>query len=259
MSGLWQRLTGALHREPPRVQDGHWQQLLADVPWIAWLAPSAQTRLRAHSARFLVDKTITPAAGLQLDDRQRRIVAALCCLPILEYGYRGLAGWAEVIVYPDTFRAHRSHYDEHTGVITEGEEDLAGEVWERGPVILSWGDIEADLAEPDAGFLVAVHEIAHKLDLLDGVFDGTPPLPPDWHRAWVRDFQAAYDALCAQIDAGLEPAIDEYAASAPEEFFAVCSEYHFTAPALLEEAMPAVAAHLARLYGPAPVPPTAAG
>ena len=35
----------------------------------------------------------------------------------------------------------------------------------------------ADLEEPDAGFCVAVHEMAHKLDALDGEMDGTPPLP----------------------------------------------------------------------------------
>jgi Mlc titration factor MtfA (ptsG expression regulator) len=46
--------------------------------------------------------------------------------------------------------------------------------------------------------------------------------------------------------------MDPYAAEAPEEFFAVASEYHFTAPAVLEAAMPAVAAHLRRLYGPPP-------
>ncbi|WP_334131235.1 zinc-dependent peptidase, partial [Silanimonas lenta] len=39
----------------------------------------------------------------------------------------------------------------------------------------------------------------------------------------------------------------------PEEFFAVCSEYHFTAPDLLREAFPAVAAHLERFYGPSPM------
>ena len=47
-------------------------------------------------------------------------------------------------------------------------------------------------------------------------------------------------------------AIDSYAAEAPEEFFAVCSEYHFSDPRLLAAALPKVAAHLARFYGPSP-------
>lgn len=253
MAGLLERLAAALTGKPVEIADPDWDLVVADLPWVAGLDPTRQKRLRRFAAQFLSGKTLTAVGGLELDKHRRHILAALCCLPVLEYGYRGLSGWSEVVVYPDTFRAHRSHFDEYTGVVTEGEEELAGEAWERGPVILSWGDIEADLAEPEAGFQVVVHEIAHKLDLLDGVFDGTPPLPGQWHRAWVRDFQAGFDALCAELDAGREPIIDEYAASAPEEFFAVCSEYHFSAPELLAEAMPAVAAHLSRFYGPSPM------
>ena len=106
-----------------------------------------------------------------------------------------------------------------------------------------------DLDDPYAGFCVAVHEMAHKLDALDGVLDGTPPLPREWQRDWARDFQLDYDAFVAAVDAGREVAIDPYAAEAPEEFFAVCSEYHFSDAATLRSAMPEVAAHLQRFYG----------
>lgn len=252
MPSLFDRLRRAFASEPARLSDEAWARLLDRLPWLAAFDPARRERLREFTARFLADKAITPAGDFALDDGQRHAIAALCCLPSLHFGYGGLDGWSQVIVYPDTFRAHRSHVDERTGVLVEGEEDLAGESWDYGPLVLSWGDIAADLAEPDAGFNVAVHEIAHKLDALDGVLDGTPPLPRDWQREWARDFQAAYDALCETVDAGREPPIDEYAASAPEEFFAVCSEYHFSAPQVLAEAMPAVAAHLERFYGPSP-------
>jgi Mlc titration factor MtfA (ptsG expression regulator) len=56
------------------------------------------------------------------------------------------------------------------------------------------------------------------------------------------------------VDAGEDTPIDAYAAEAPEEFFAVASEYHFSAPALLAKEMPAVAAHLLRFYGESPIP-----
>ena len=106
---------------------------------------------------------------------------------------------------------------------------------------------------PDGGFCVAVHEMAHKLDALDGVLDGTPPLPRPWQRAWAQDFQRAFDGFVARVDAGHDTALDPYAAEAPEEFFAVCSEYHFSAPALLRDTLPEVAAHLERFYGPSPL------
>ena len=46
-----------------------------------------------------------------------------------------------------------------------------------------------------------------------------------------------------------EPPIDAYAAEGPDEFFAVCTEYWFTAPDHLRIHLPAVAAQMERFYG----------
>ncbi|MCL1634704.1 zinc-dependent peptidase [Luteimonas sp. SX5] len=245
------KLLQRLRPSPPELDPALWAAVRLDAPWIAALDEDRAARLRALTARFLHQKTITPLAGLALDPAQRALLAALCCLPLLEFGIQGLRGWSQLLVYPDAFRVNRTHVDA-AGVMHEWDDELIGEAWESGPVILSWADVQADLAKPDAGFCVAAHEIAHKLDALDGLLDGTPPLPRDWQRQWAHDFQAAYDALCAQVLSGRETAIDDYAAEAPEEFFAVASEYHFSAPALLRESMPQVAAHLTRFYGPSP-------
>jgi len=222
------------------------------VPWAAALDHARNARLQTLAARFLHEKTITPIGELALDDMRRVQLAALCCLPLLEFGAEGLHGWSQLLVYPDAFRVNRSHVDA-AGVLHEWDDELIGEAWESGPVILSWADVEADLAAPRDGFCVAVHEMAHKLDALDGALDGTPPLPREWQRAWARDFQAAYERLARMVDAGRDTAIDGYAAEAPEEFFAVCSEYHFSAPGLLRAEMPQVADHLLRFYGRSPM------
>lgn len=222
------------------------------MPWAVALDDERNARLRTLAARFLHEKSITPIGELALDDTRRVQLAALCCLPLLEFGAEGLHGWSQLLVYPDAFRVNRSHVDA-AGVLHEWDDELIGEAWESGPVILSWADVEADLAAPRDGFCVAVHEIAHKLDALDGALDGTPPLPREWQRAWARDFQTAYERLARAVDAGRDTAIDGYAAEAPEEFFAVCSEYHFSAPALLRGEMPQVAEHLQRFYGRSPM------
>ena len=247
MIGLLRRL----RRPSPSIEDSLWQRVRADTPWVSALDDTRAERLRALTTRFLHQKTITPLAGLSLDEAQRAQLAALCCLPLLEFGEAGLRGWSQLIVYPDAFRVQRTHTDA-AGVLHEWEDDLAGEAWDQGPLILSWADVQADIAEPDAGFCVAVHEMAHKLDVLDGELDGTPPLPDAWHRRWARDFQRAYDDFRMQVDLGRETAIDPYAAEAPEEFFAVVTEYHFSAPDVLADTMPDVAAHLQRFYGPSP-------
>ena len=233
------------------IDSGLWQAARSALPWVLALDVARDARLRALTSHFLRHKAITAVGDLQLDAVQRCMLAALCCLPLLELGVAGLRGWSQLIVYPDAFRVQRSHVDA-AGVLHEGHEELIGEAWQAGPVILSWADVLADCDDPRAGFCVAVHEIAHKLDALDGLLDGTPPLPRAWQRGWARDFQRAYDDLVADLAAGRDTAIDNYAGQAPEEFFAVATEYHFSDPSTLRAAMPAVAAHLQRLYGPPP-------
>lgn len=232
----------------PELDPALLRQASAGLPWLRGLDPTYQQRLRILAAKFLQDKTITPLAGLTLNPVQRLRLALLCCMPLLEFGAEGLHGWHELVVYPGAFRARRSHMDAY-GVLHEGEQELIGEAWMHGPLVLSWADVCADIAAPTDGYCVAVHEMAHKLDALDGVMDGTPPLPRAWQRQWAADFQRAYDALCDAVDARRDTAIDPYAAEAPEEFFAVCSEYHFSDPSTLRAAMPQVAEHLERFYG----------
>ncbi|WP_205954364.1 zinc-dependent peptidase [Pseudoxanthomonas winnipegensis] len=248
---LIQPLLRWLRGQPPSLDDALWQQASAGLPWVCGLQPSQRETLRALAARFLHQKTITALGDLELDEHARVQLAALCCLPLLEFGIGGLRGWSQLIVYPEAFRVQRSHVDA-AGVLHEWEDELAGESWDSGPLILSWADVQADIEDPAAGYCVAVHEMAHKLDGLNGVLDGSPPLPGGWQRAWAKDFQQHYDALCLRVDAGKRTRIDGYAAESPEEFFAVVSEYHFSAPQVLREAMPEVAEHLVRLYGAPP-------
>ena len=225
------------------------------LPWLGALDDVRDARLAELAARFLHEKTITPVGELTLDATQRTLLAAACCLPLLEFGPTGLRGWSQLIVYPDAFRVNRPHEDA-AGVLHMWDEDFDGEVigeaWQRGPLVLSLGDLLAECEDPREGLCVAVHEMAHKLDALDGELDGTPLLPGPWQRGWERDFQHAYDAFAGRVDRGLPTAIDEYAADSPEEFFAVTSEYHFSAPRLLRRSMPRIAAHLQRFYGPSP-------
>jgi MtfA peptidase len=252
MTSLIGRLKAAL-RPPPQIDDATWQRLLRRVELARRLPAEQRQRLRDYCERFLRDKAVTGAAGFELRDDQRLSLAMLCCVPVLRLGYDWLRGWDQVIVYPGQFRVRRHQHDEASGVVEEWDDDLAGEAWDRGPLILSWQDVREDLRQPEAGYNVVIHEIAHKLDALDGSLDGTPPLPDAArHADWVATFQAGYEALHAQLEAGEEPPIDDYAAEAPDEFFAVVSEYHFSAPALLAQAMPAVAVELARFYGPSP-------
>lgn len=226
-----------------------WQALLASSALFARLDVAALARLHQLAGRFLARKTFDAAAGHMLDDTQRLAIAALASLPVLHLDARWLDGWRQVIVYPGEFRVRRQYHDEASGVVTEGDDDLIGEAWEHGPLILSWADVATDLAQPFDGFNVVVHEIAHKLDMLEGAADGVPRLPARIaRREWITTMQAAFDALLRAVERGQDTLIDPYAAESPDEFFAVASELHFSDPALLKRAAPAVARLLARYY-----------
>lgn len=249
MIGWLSRLRETL-QPPERIGDEDWHRLIASSALFGTLEADRLRELRALTERFLAHKRFSAAGGHVLDDAQCLAIAALAVLPVLELGFDALTGWREVIVYPGEFRVRREYHDEASGVVTEGEETLIGEAWERGPLIVSWADVAADLERPFEGFNVVVHEIAHKLDLLDGAMNGVPALPASLpRREWIATMQAAYDDLVATLESGEEPAIDPYAGESAEEFFAVVSELHFSDPALLGEASPAVADLLRRYYG----------
>ncbi len=114
-------------------------------------------------------------------------------------------------------------------------------------MILSWADVEA--SGWGDGYNVAIHEIAHKLDLLNGEVDGFPPLHRGMSaRAWNQTFSAAFEDLGRRVDAGEETEIDPYAAEEPGEFFAVLSEYFFEQPGLVKTEYPDVYWRLAEFY-----------
>jgi len=118
-----------------------------------------------------------------------------------------------------------------------------------GPVILAWPGVLASGAWE--GYNLVIHELAHKLDMLNGDANGLPPLHSDMRVGdWATAMQHAYDDLNRQLDhdPDAETAIDPYAAENPAEFFAVTSEYFFSAPDLLDTAYPKVYEQLRAFY-----------
>ncbi|HET7931013.1 MAG TPA: M90 family metallopeptidase [Rhodanobacteraceae bacterium] len=241
-------------RQPQAIADGDWRRALAGNPLARRLSAPEQKQLRLLVARFLQRKRFHPIE-FELDANHRLLIAMQACIPVLHMGIRALRGWQGVVVYPGEFKVRHRHHDAATGVVTEGDQILSGEAWHIGPLVLSWAAVQQDLEHPWDGYNVVAHEIAHKLDMLDGPPDGVPPLPRgvSW-RAWIDTFQRAYDRLESEVDRGHDTVIDPYAATNPGEYFAVTSELHFSDPRQLERAEPGVAGLLRGYYGPSPAP-----
>ncbi|HEY8585607.1 MAG TPA: M90 family metallopeptidase [Rhodanobacter sp.] len=247
---LWQSLRARF--EPPPIADPLWRRAIAGCPLAHSLDPTRRQQLRRLSALFLARKRFHALAGAVLDDYWRLLIAMQACLPALQQGAGSLRGWREVLIYPGEFKVRRSHHDQRTGVVTESDESRIGEAWERGPLVLSLADVQLDLEQPWDGYNVVVHEMAHKIDMLDGPPDGVPPLVDIPRRRWIQQFQLAYERLVALPPDSSDSPIDHYASESAAEYFAVVSEMHYSRPALLREAEPAVAELLEAFYGPSP-------
>lgn len=253
-------------RRTTAIDEADWATVLERLPILDPLGDDERGRLRGLAARFVAGKSIEPVLGQRVDAVDGAVIAALACLPVLALGLDAYRSWRTVVVYPAGFVSREREVDE-AGIEHEWEEERSGESWLGGPVVLSFEDVEA--SGRGDGYNVVIHEVAHKLDMLDGDANGRPPL----HRgmdagAWSRDFAAAFEDLNRRLEAGGEPPIDEYAGEEPGEFFAVASESFFETPDVLEAAYPPVYGHLRAFYRQDPLArlerfrrarPTAAG
>lgn len=251
------------------LPDELWRQSWAAYPWLDRYREESRQRLRELCGRFLADKSMAGAGGLQLTPGIQLGIALQACVPILELGLDWYRGWNGIVVYPSDFRVPRRIEDEH-GLVHEFDDELSGESWPGGPVVLSWDPGDAPRgAHP---FNVVIHEFAHKLDQLSGLAEGRPPLdrrlhpaldPAAWDEArddaWER-LNAALDLAEAAVPPDVDPEspqadtcfaglpLDPYAAEDPAEFFAVSSEAFFVAPRRLSDAFPRWYAMLAAFY-----------
>jgi len=225
------RVRYILHRHP--ITHTLWQSVEDNLSLLQALSPVEKAHLRELSTLFLYEKNFVAAQGFQLTDAICVSIAAQACLPILRLGFNCLSGWREVIVYSEAFRVSRDSVDA-AGIVHQQEQILAGESWARGPLIVSWADVERDRLESHAGRNVVIHEIAHKLDALNGSTNGFPPLHPAMSISqWSDVLNAAYQHLVQRLEHHHHTSINAYAATSPAEFFAVISEYFFCAPDIL--------------------------
>lgn len=224
------------------IPDRDWEQLIQRVPAVARYDSRSRQRLRELVVLFLHEKSIEPANDLELTTEGRRLIALQACVPILGLGLEWYAGWRSIIVYPADFHVTEAYTDDD-GVVHELDESRAGEAWPQGPVVLSWAgrDIDAN---------VVIHEFAHKLDMMNGVANGMPPLHSDMDRQqWTDVFTQAYEDFSARVDAdAANLPLDPYAATDPAEFFAVASEAFLLTPDQVRRAYPRVYTELCAFY-----------
>ena len=221
-----------------RIDDALWRRAQKHLPFLSGLTADEERRLKEFAVVFLAEKQLAPVGGLVLSENDRVEIALQACLPVLELGLDWYDGWVGIVVHPSDFHVKRSETGDD-GVVHEWEDELAGESWPGGPVVLSWEALDDSGSVAEGGANVVIHEFAHKLDMMAGEADGVPPLPTrETRERWIKVFDAEYDRFCAELDAGKEGILDPYAAEHEAEFFAVASEAFFESPNRLKLEFP---------------------
>ena len=94
---------------------------------------------REMALAFIATKEWHGAQGLVLTPELQLSIALQACLPVLNLGLESYDGWVGIIVYPGDFVIPRRLVSDD-GVVHEFDDEVAGEAWEGGPVLLSWFD-----------------------------------------------------------------------------------------------------------------------
>lgn len=227
------------------IPDALWVSVLARYPFLAVLPQDEQARLRELSAQFLARKEFHGAHDFAITDEVALSIAAQAVLPVLNLGLHWYDDFVGIVVHREQVLARRTTTD-GSGVVHQWDEVLAGEAMERGPVMLSWRDVEESGVTALHGYNVVIHEFAHKIDMRDGEADGCPPLPsPAARHAWLATLQAEYEAfrekvIVAERFGGPAQWLDAYGATAIDEFFAVACEAYFVNRSRFKAEFPAL-------------------
>lgn len=215
------------------------------------LTADERKRLRDLVQVFVAEKHWEGCGGLTLTDEMKAVIAAQACLLVLALPHRLYEDVTSIFVYPSTVvrpEQEQGVFVRSRDLVASGPILLLGEAHVRGPVILAWDRVVRD-GRRENGHNLVYHEFAHKLDMVDGSADGTPPLASRAERQrWHDVCERAFLGLRERAANGEPTFIDEYGATDEAEFFAVATEHFFEQPRALKQAEPALYDVLAAFY-----------
>lgn len=217
-----------------------WRTILSRrVAFYNSLNPEEKINFENGIQIFLHEVRIT-GIKTEINDTTRLLVASSALIPIFGFPEWEYDDLGEVLIYPGSF---------DTDFQLGGEKRVLGMVGSGGPMdkvmILSKPALEHGFMDHKDKKNVGIHEFAHLLDKADGKIDGIPEVWLD--PKWVQPWQKLMEVNMAKILAGKSD-INPYAATAPQEFFAVISEYFFEAPKVLQNKHPEVYDLLEKIF-----------
>jgi Mlc titration factor MtfA (ptsG expression regulator) len=229
-----------------------WEVIIRrNVVYYCKLDDTERARLRSLTQVFIAEKNWEGAGGLELTDEIRVTIAAQACMLILGLPHNFYKNVESIIVYPSTVvpPQRKPGFFETAFAPVEPEHPIIGQAFQQGPVIIIWDAALHGGRHPESGHNVIYHEFAHKLDMLDGAADGTPPLHDRTeYRDWVQTCSHEYMRLKRDTEKGKKSFLDAYGATSEAEFFAVATEQFFDRPRLMLEHAPGLYRVLKEYY-----------
>ncbi len=225
----------------------NWEQVVGDH-FASWTGFSTAERgeLGDIADWLLRHKHWEAAGGFELDGDMLATIAIEAAVLVLALGTDYYREVSAVIVYPTTIASHGTYAGPVRGTVSDGVVPVLGQANDhRGPILIAWDEAATGARSSGTGRNVVFHEFAHKIDMLDDVIDGTPPLPNEQLARWVAVCTEAYTAL---REGAHRPPLDPYAGVSPAEFFAVATEAFFAAPIALERHEPDLYDVIRRFY-----------
>ncbi len=219
-----------------------WEEILRrNVAHYCMLDSGERLHLHALIQVFIAEKRWEGCGGLELTDEIRVTISAQACLLLLGLPHEFYRNVLSILVYPSTVvpPPRKLGFFETARAPIEIVQPILGQAFQQGPVILIWDAVLRGSRHPESGHNVVYHEFAHKLDMLDGAADGTPPLRNRQEFAdWVRICSREYLRLKQEADQGKKTFLDAYGGTDEAEFFAVATEQFFDQPLRLKGQAP---------------------
>lgn len=215
-----------------------WETIVrANLAHYSILDDAERGELHASMQVFLEEKQWEGCGGLELTDEIRVTIAAQACVLQLGLPHDYYHNVESILVYPSTviLPEHQPGVFERPEGPVDASVPILGQAFAGGPVILVWDAVLRDARHPELGHNVVYHEFAHKLDMLDGTADGTPPLADsDQMTEWVAVCSREFLRLRELAGKGHKTFLDAYGATNEAEFFAVATEEFFDRPLALQ-------------------------
>ena len=222
------------------------------LPFATQLAGDERARFETHLKVFAWDKAWQGVAGQAITDEIKVVVSGSAARLSRNLHLDVYDAIQSVVMYP----SHYQHPDAADGS-RPAEGVVLGQVNRLGSMVLSWDAVRHGIGNPFDGHDTALHELAHVLDLTDGVFDGTPRLAePGDYRPWAQVFSRRFLQLVKRPHRGV---LRRYGATNEAEFFAVATEAFFEKPRQMKKQAPDLYEELAGFYQVDPENPSRRG